>query len=533
MATFFKNLNLRLKLILFSSITVLLLGIVFVIAFPKIQFDQSIGLVEDRIRLIDTMLGKNLSNALEFFDNVSAQIVLSGLEGEETLDFIAVYDFNRREFTTLKEDNFKLFKENHIEFIEAFQNATDSLSGIHKEYVEIDSRLMHFNEIKGEGSETVSGYILTAFQISHIYEATTQSRLYAILVTLLFIGISSTISYFFSSIIVRPIEVLMGFFQEMADGKGDLTRRLPVESEDEIGTLSKQFNRFIDSQHSMIQDIKRTSEVLDEKIESIETLSNENNDLIHDLTGMLDMMNTAVLQLEYSADINVDSAKEASDQSERTISLSVLGQKAVQSSVKQMTKIKNEVNQLENDMTKLHERSREIQNISDVLKDISDRTTILALNTSIEANKAGDQGSGFLIIADEIHQLADQSMKSLEDINKLTIELQTSLDQSYNLTISTTKRVDEGMTTIENTGSQIEQSVESVKSNLSIVKNVETRAGEQKTRVNEIVSNISSSVNNITHIKLSIDNTLNSVREQRDHIKNLTELMAKFKVSVN
>jgi methyl-accepting chemotaxis protein len=533
MATFFKNLNLRLKLIIFSSITVLLLGIVFVVAFPRIQREQSVGLVNDRIKLIDIMLSRNLANALEFFDNVSAEIVLSSLKDVDHLDFVAVYDFNRKGFSFLKEAEYNVFKDANIEFINSFQSKSDSLSSEDMLFQEIDNRIVHFGEIRGEDSQAVAGYVLTSFEIAHIDEAVANSRLLAILVTLIFIIISSVISYFFSSLIVRPVEQLIGFFREMAEGKGDLTRRLTIDSEDEIGILATQFNRFIETQHSMISDIKNTSRVLDEKIESIETLSNENNELVNELTGMLDIMHTSATQLEYSADMNLDSAKSASEQSEKTISLSVNGQKAVQTSVKQMNKIRSEVNQLENDMTVLHERSKEIQNISDVLKDISDRTTILALNTSIEANKAGEHGSGFLIIANEIHQLADQSMKSLEDINKLTIELQTSLDQSYNVTIATTKRVDEGMTNIEGTGQQIEDSVESVRSNLNIVKDVEAMASDQKSRVNEIVDNITSSVSNITHIKLSIDNTLSSVREQRDHINNLARLMNSFKVSKN
>lgn len=533
MTSFLKNLNLRLKLIIFSSITVMLLGIVFVVAFPKIQRQQSVELVNDRIKLIDIMLSRNLANALEFFDNVSAEIVLSSLKDVEHLDFIAIYDFNKKGFSFLNEENYTAFKEANADYINTFQTTADSTKINQALFEELDNRIVHFGEIKSEDSESVAGYVLTSFKIEYIDEAVANSQLMAIIVTFIFILISAAISYFFSSLIVRPIEGLISFFQEMAEGKGDLTRRLEIESEDEIGILSRQFNRFIESQNSMITEIKNTSVILDEKIESIESLSNENNELINELTGMLDVMHTSATQLEYSADMNLDSAKNATEQSQKSISLSEDGRKAVQTSVKQMNKIKEEVNQLENDMTILHERSKEIQNISDVLKDISDRTTILALNTSIEANKAGEHGSGFLIIANEIHQLADQSMKSLEDINKLTIELQTSLDQSYNVTLATTKRVDEGMTNIEGTGKQIEESVDSVRSNQKIVKDVESMASDQKSRVNEIVDNITSSVSNITHIKLSIDNTLNSVREQRNHINNLTRLMSSFKVSNN
>lgn len=525
----FRNLNLRYKLIFTSSATVLLLGIYFMIDFPRSQLKQSMDMIKSEMRIMDTMLGRNIASPLEFLDNASVDIVMSGLNDVEGLKFIAVYDYKKTLFSVLNKETYDQFVADYQNFYNKFAGE-DSIRTLMGTYHELDEIMIHIDEVKNE-DDKMTGYLLIAYDTSSVQGDVAASRVSALIITLIFLAIAGVVSYFLSSFIVKPIDRLVQFFSQMADGRGDLTKRLNIRSQDEIGQLAEQFNRFLNSQSTMIAEIKNVSHLVNEKVDLIERLSDENNRLMDELTNSMDFMLQTANQLEQGAAENVEHAKSATSQSEKTIAISMNNQKAVEKSIRQMDSIKSEVNQLEADMTTLHERSKQIQMISDLLKDLSDRTTILALNTSIEANKAGVEGTGFLIIADEIHHLADESMRSLEDINRLTIELQKSLDTSYQKTLNTTKRVDEGIENINSTGKQIEESVDTVKSNMSYVEEVYTKASKQRQRVNKIVENISTSVQNITHIKNSIDNTVNSVQEQKKHINNLSSIMSNFKIS--
>ena len=524
----FKNLTLRWKLIVQNTIVVLFLGLVFIIGFPIVQKKASMDSNKEKIEVMNALLSQNLADPLQFLDKSSADILLESMFSVEGMHFVSVYDFNKTFFTAFNEDEYKNFKNDHPGF---FESLNDSSLFDLEEYViyEYDKYHLLYGQIKSDGK--VEGYILFSTSIEIIEEKAADSQVYALLVTILFLIISAIITYIFSNFLVKNINQLVDFFKMMADGKGDLTKRIHYDSKDEIGTLSSEFNRFLDAQNNLILEITNVAKIVDEQIESIEALSNQNNNLMNHITDNLDVILSSVTSLSEGSEINVDAATNATDQSERSIELSLDSQKAVESSIKSMETIKGEVSQLESDMNRLHERSKQIQMISEALKAISDRTTILALNTSIEANKAGEYGAGFLIIADEIHRLADQSISSLDDINKLTVDIQSNLDKSYTLTKTTVKRVDEGMNLIHETGSQIMDSVDSVKTNLNYIREVSDVAGEQKGRVKDIVQNINNSAVNINQIKQSIDNTLNNVREQKIHIGNLNELMSNFKVS--
>ena len=425
-------------------------------------------------------------------------------------------------FTTLNDSAYDLSKYKDGGVSSLFEMDTDTI-------FQENEKLYSFSKVIKDG--TLSGYLLISFRIDDVVESTEQAYLVSGLIALVSIVLSVLLSNVLSKPILSPIRVLIDFFQRMADGKGDLTKRLQVTSNDEFGILASEFNRFLDAQNTMINDIKNVVESVDTRIVGIEELSEKNNKLINQLNDVFGLISTDAYSVYKGATLNVESAQNVTEKSETTINKSMKSQKAADKSIQLMDGIKREVGQLEKDMTELHENSKKIKMISDTLTDIADRTTILALNTSIEANKAGEAGAGFLIIAREIQNLAEQSAKSLDGINKLNHQIQGSLDQSFKLTVSSAKRVEEGRVNIEETGNHILESAGSVQDNLSHIQEVLKIATEQQNQIKAIVQNVDQSSASIDVIKESVNNTLSSVKEQKSLLKNLSSLMDNFKVA--
>jgi methyl-accepting chemotaxis protein len=527
----FNNLQLRTKLLLQSSLLISLVGLLFVILVPSLIYDSALKAGVDKVFILKNILSNNLQDPLDFLDKTSAEIVLNGLKELNTIDFVNVYASNKDLFVSSDIKNFNALDSIHTLEVKSVNKDATIAGDAEKQdtiYVGFD-RILSYSKIEKNGK--LYGYLFISFSLSEIIKDKLDARVLVLIITLIIVIGSIVVSYFFANSITKKVNELVAFFREMADGKGDLTKRINAKGSDEFAVLAIEFNRFLNSQNSLIYEIKNVSNIVDERIKVIETLSTENNSLISDLTSGLDSILSVIGQLNNGANLNVESAKNATSQSEKSIQISMNGQKAVDKSINEMESIKNEVSQLEEDMTRLHERSKQIRTIADNMKDISDRTAILALNTSIEASKAGVNGSGFIVIAEEIHRLSEQGMNSLEDINRITIDIQRNLDKSYQLTKATVSRVDEGMVNINGAGYQLFDSVESVKNNLSYIKEVLDMAETQKNRTKEVANTINESVANLGHIKYSIDNTLQNVKEQKIHITSLSKLMNNFKIS--
>ena len=391
--------QLKHKLLIQNLTVVSFISLVIILFFPRTQNAIALDRSKDYLKTFRHTTSITVQDAVEFLDKESCDLLLDHLSNITTIDFIALFTANDKLFTTLNDSSFQVFLSDVPNFRSLFNNQQDSI-------IQWNDRLLIFSDII---KEEKSGSLLISFKIDDVIESTKTAYTVAILITLFSILLSVLLSSLLSKPISVPIIELITFFKSMADGKGDLTKRLPATSQDEFGTLAREFNRFLEAQNALIHDIKNVVQVVDERIGSIETLSENNNYLISQLSNTFGLISNNAYSVYKGASLNVESAQNVTERSETTINKSIQTQKAADKSINLMEEIKDEVSQLEKDMTELHENSKKIRLISDTLKDIADRTTILALNTSIEANKAGDTGAGFLIIAQEIQNLAEQS----------------------------------------------------------------------------------------------------------------------------
>ena len=478
----------------------------------------------ERIHILKEIISKNNTPALEFEDKQTVQLMFKSLKSIDNIDFIVIFDRERKHFASLNEDLYRAFDNKHLGFIESMEFA--------KQY-DLENEIVSIHKIEesnaGKGLE-LFGYILISYSKKKMNAANRQSIFISVslfLIALIFSGISS---YSLTKMIVLPIQQLKTFFTEMAGGEGDLTQRLQVQTNDEFRDLANEFNRFLDRLKILIGDIQQVSKTVDTKVREVEDLANQNDSFIGELSMLLDQIMDNARSLDNGARINVTSAEKATEQSEKTISISLDGQKALTHSISEMETIRNEVKELELGMTELHEQSKEIQTISNSLKDISDKTSILAINTSIEANKAGDVGLGFLVIADEIQHLSEQSNRSLNNIHRLTRNVQLSLDSSYKRTLSCAKRITEGTLNIEETGGKISSSVGSVQTNMKYIEEVLQMAKNQREMVQKIYKFIVTSSKNVSTIRRSVNNTVTNVQEQKSLVENLGDTIKNIKV---
>ena len=278
--------------------------------------------------------------------------------------------------------------------------------------------------VKIEGIESVEWYLGVVLDkekaFASLQELKLQSLIYAI------IGVIATILLmnFLLNLLLKPIRKLSVAIKDIAKGKGDLTQRLSVRNNDEIGMLSKDFNEFLEKMHHSISNVNSSTKGLEhnivqvrEVLESSRTLFDDQNNRASNVAGSINHLNLASNEIS-------SNAQRASALASRIHNLSDESRGVLKANIKNIEVLSNNVSESGDRISELSANTENIGNILDVIKGVSDQTNLLSLNAAIEAARAGEQGRGFAVVADEVRQLAHRTTDSTNEIQEMIHTLQ-------------------------------------------------------------------------------------------------------------
>ncbi|NUW70099.1 methyl-accepting chemotaxis protein [Vibrio coralliilyticus] len=230
---------------------------------------------------------------------------------------------------------------------------------------------------------------------------------------------------FLANSITRPIKSIAARFTDLGRGDGDLSQRIEVKSSDEIGQLSEGFNGFIEKIHESMKEVASTSGALQTASESVSHKANtthDNSQIQRDQTiqvvTAINEMGATISEIASNAATAAETANQASDNTQ-------VGQNVVNKAKDAISRLAMDIENTGQVVEQLASTTQEIGSILDVIRDISEQTNLLALNAAIEAARAGEQGRGFAVVADEVRNLASRTADSTEEIQKMINQLQS------------------------------------------------------------------------------------------------------------
>lgn len=241
---------------------------------------------------------------------------------------------------------------------------------------------------------------------------------------------STLILFFVMTKVLQPLQLLYKSLLEINRGEGDLTKRLPIVSNDEFGEVSIQFNQFVEHLQQLIIKIKElSSDVRGSTNLTAETALNASECLQRQLSE-LDQLATAMAEMSSTAHDVADNAQRGADSAQTALEAAQSGATIVQKTTTSINQLSSDMNDAVKTITNLAQYSNNIESILSVITGIAEQTNLLALNAAIEAARAGEQGRGFAVVADEVRALASRTQESTEEIQNMINQLQTGVKQA-------------------------------------------------------------------------------------------------------
>ncbi len=223
--------------------------------------------------------------------------------------------------------------------------------------------------------------------------------------------------------IYSPIISLKHRIADLAKGDADLTQRLNVEGNDDLADIAQGINTFISQLQTMMSDILTSSAEISHGIEQLHKVSASNDQALNVHAGETQQAVAAITEMSASANTVAENAKQTSLSTQQASDEALISKQLVASSSESVQALVNEVEVASQRINTMHENTQEIVTVLSVIGAIADQTNLLALNAAIEAARAGEQGRGFAVVADEVRSLAARTQESTAEINELLTKL--------------------------------------------------------------------------------------------------------------
>ena len=390
-------------------------------------------------------------------------------------------------------------------------------------------KISYFESVKLDSQ--LSWHIVVTLDKDAHHAVITDSFNDSLITAVILILIVSILIYICLNKLYQPIIALKSTIQDLAQGNGDLTQRLEVTSKDDLGQIAEGVNTFISNLQSIMLEISQSTTHISTGIEQLRTQTEHNNTVLIDHASETDQVVVAVTEMSSTADSVAQSAAQSATFTQKSSDEAHQSKTVVQGAVNGVADLVNEVEAMALNIQTMNEDTHKISKVLSVIGEIADQTNLLALNAAIEAARAGEQGRGFAVVADEVRTLAARTQQSTSEINEMLTRLRNGADTVVKAMDATKLSCQQTADTTASVNVSLDSMTNSVMQINDLGIQIATAAEEQSSVTEEINRNMTMIQSMVSQLTENGKKTMDSTHTLASSNQQLVAIVGQFKLN--
>jgi methyl-accepting chemotaxis protein len=400
-------------------------------------------------------------------------------------EYFAIFDFS--DF-----DNFvkALESDPEVDFAVFYNADKEPMTSLDKVPENSSSLMIYDREIKDAGGSTL-GYVKVGYNKTSLSKNLKDSFIIissstVVALSILAVGLVVLVRL----VITRRVKETAEMLKDIAQHDGDLTKRLQLRSEDELGEMAKWFNKFVDNIHDIIATVQLNADGVASASNELSATADNLNNGSADQKLQTEHIASAMTEMSQSIVDVVKNAAASADESGKVAEIAGKGKDVVKKTLEGMEKIASSVMDTSQLVEHLGKSSAEIGDILNVINDIAEQTNLLALNAAIEAARAGEQGRGFSVVANEVKKLAENTGTATKEIAVMISNIQKDTEKSVTAMNAGREEVEHGVQLAEEAKIALDEIVAFSEKAAETVRFISVTAEEQSTSTEQVSENM-------------------------------------------
>ncbi|MGR5143367.1 methyl-accepting chemotaxis protein [Photobacterium sp. DNB23_23_1] len=342
-----------------------------------------------------------------------------------------------------------------------------------------------------------SGWALVMVMDKSVLEAPIRDMLFdELLIGLVILVVVCGLSSLLLTKQLSELKKVSAALADIAHGEGDLTARIPVNSQDEVGQLAENFNQFVSHQHVMATKLRDIAIELNRNAADSATASTQRSHSIRQQQDEITMVATAVTEMASATQEIAGNAENTAKTAEQAVSLAGDGHRQVGQSQQSIGNLASEVTNAAAIIEDLNEHALKISSILSTIREIAEQTNLLALNAAIEAARAGEQGRGFAVVADEVRVLSQRTHTSTEEIQNMIETLQSTTHNAVTVMNDSHQLADTSVQDVDAAG----ESINSIASEIHVISDMATQIASAAEEQSSVTAEISRNTEGVQEV---------------------------------
>ena len=399
-------------------------------------------------------------------------------------------------------------------------------------YAEVDldgqTRILSFSRVQGLPS--VSWYVGISLEKAAAYKALDSFRASAVVAALIAVVVIMLLLGMLIRVLMRPLTDMGRAMANIAEGEGDLTRRLAVQTNDEFGELAIAFNRFVERIHTSIREVSSTTQQVNEVAARVLAASNSSMANSDEQASRTNSVAAAINELGAAAQEIARNAADASQQASGARHQAEDGRQVVEQNISAMRELSAKISASCVQIEALNAKTVDIGQILEVIKGISEQTNLLALNAAIEAARAGEAGRGFAVVADEVRNLAHRTQSSAQEVQQMIEQLQIGAGASVQTMTESQRQSESSVSIADRAGERLGEVTQRIGEIDGMNQSV-AAATEEQTAVIESLNMDITEINTLNQQGVeNLQSTLSACGDLDQQARRLKQLVDSFRI---